>query len=85
MNGGRAAAVTPRARVDTYFRWLHQLVLVLVHLGEEVGGHVAVPDEHVALRKSLLHVNQLDVKHQHGAAWDLVGCTQTHKISPIDL
>lgn len=61
----------------TYLRGLHLFVAVFVHLREEVWRHLVVPDEHVAFGKSFLHVNQLDVKNQHGTAWNLI--SWTHK------
>lgn len=43
-------------------------ITILVDFFEEVGRHLAVPYEHVPLGEARHELQQLDVKHQHGAA-----------------
>src|SRR4029434_6539199 len=61
-----------------YLAGLDFPILVLVHLHIEVWRDIIIPHVHVALRKALLPLNHLTVKHQHSTAWNFSFYTHTH-------
>lgn len=51
-----------------YLGTVHLFVFVLIHFTEKVWWDFTVPHKHVAVRKALLQVDHLNIKHKHSTA-----------------